>query len=285
MVLQRTLLPGWQLQQLRRQAARLLFDFDDAIFLRDSYAQKGLHHAGRLRRFISTVRVCEAVIAGNAFLADHASLYADPTRVVVVPTCVDEQRYPVRSETAGSRDGKELVWIGSSSTLQGIERIAPLLEQLGQAIPGLRLRVICDRFPRFQHLPVICRPWSEATEVAELLQADLGISWIPDDLWSRGKCGLKLLQYMAAGLPVVANPVGMHLQIVRHGETGWLVHSAEDWLCAVRRLVGDASLRARMGQAGRRQLQTEYSISCAAKTWLTLLGELLLAPVGERGHE
>ncbi|MFO0843670.1 MAG: glycosyltransferase family 4 protein [Gemmataceae bacterium] len=280
-LIQRQLLPAWQLAQLRAGAARLMFDFDDAVFLRDSYATEGLHDPRKLRRFVATMRACDAVIAGNAFLAEHATLYADPERVLVIPTCVDETRYPV-SEAKGG-DGKELVWIGSSSTLQGIERVTPLLERLGEEIPGLRLKVICDRFPTFRHLRVVRVPWGETAEAAELAASDVGISWVPDDLWSRGKCGLKLLQYMAAGLPVITNPVGVHREIVLDGETGYLADTPEEWCAAVRRLCGDADRRRGMGRAGRQRLEAGYSVSIGAQRWGELLGRLERAPTSHAG--
>jgi glycosyltransferase involved in cell wall biosynthesis len=272
-ILQRRLLPRWQLRLLRRAARVLLFDFDDAVFVRDSYASRGLHSGTRLRRFAATVRTADAVVAGNAFLRDEAAHWAGPERVHVVPTCIDPGRYPQAKHTHAD-DGVQLVWIGSSSTLRGLEAITPLLEQLGQHYPGLRLKVICDRFPELHHLPVVARPWSEAEEGRELAAADVGISWVPDDIWSRGKCGLKVLQYMAAGLPVVANPVGVQRDMVRHGETGFLVENVRDWLEAVGRLAADPGLRLRRGQAGRRRAEREYGVAAGAARWTALLASL-----------
>ena len=115
------------------------------------------------------------------------------------------------------------------------------------------------------------RQWSAATETAELADADVGISWLPDDPWSPGKCGLKVLQYMAAGLPVVANPVGMNPAMVRHGETGFLVQSAEQSAEAITRLARDPALRRRMGAAGRRLVETEYSVDRWAPAFADLV--------------
>jgi glycosyltransferase involved in cell wall biosynthesis len=273
-ILQRKLLPAWEINLLRRQAARLVFDFDDAIFLRDSFAARGLHDLRRRRRFAATLGACDAVIAGNAYLAQAASRHVHAGRVHVIPTCVDPDNYVPASESA-RRDDVALVWIGSSSTLQGLEQITPLLEELGQVLPGLQLRVICDRFPHFEHLRVLRCPWSAATEASDLAQADIGISWIPDDPWSRGKCGLKVLQYMAAGLPVVANPVGVHPEVIRHGETGFLAANREEWLLAIRTLVVDRELRRRMGAAGRKKVEATYSIAAGGQAWLDALGHLL----------
>jgi glycosyltransferase involved in cell wall biosynthesis len=272
-VLQRKLLPGWQLALLRRRVARLLFDFDDAVYLRDSYSSRGLRHAGRLRRFAATVRACDAVLAGNDFLRVNAMFRTERARVHVVPTCVDPGRYPLHKAPRGAGPVR-LVWVGSSSTLQGLERSAPLLNEVGARVPGLRLKLVCDRTVHLRSLPVDLCPWSEATEAEEIAAADVGISWVPDDDWSRGKCGLKVLQYMAAGLPVVANPVGVHVEMVHHEETGFLAETTGEWVAALARLAGDPGLRERMGRAGRRVVEERYSVPVGAKAWLTVLDGL-----------
>jgi hypothetical protein len=133
------------------------------------------------------------------------------------------------------------------------------------------LKLVCDRFLQLWSLPILPVPWTEAGEAEEIAAADVGISWIPDDLWSRGKCGLKVLQYMAAGLPVIANPVGVQVEMVRHGETGFLAETPAQWVESVRRLVHDAELRRRMGRAGRRLVESRYSVAAGAARWLALL--------------
>jgi glycosyltransferase involved in cell wall biosynthesis len=273
-ILQRRLLPSWELAALRRQVRHLVFDFDDAVFLRDSFAPKGLHDPRRQRRFAATVRVCDAVVAGNDFLAVESQRFADASRVHVIPTCVDVRQCVARSAKVAEAT-VDLVWIGSSSTLQGLERVAPLLEELDRAVPNLRLKVICDRAPHFRYLSVIPCPWTGATEAAEIAGADIGISWIPDDLWSRGKCGLKVLQYMAAGLPVVANSVGVHRDMVRHGQTGLLASTPAQWVAAIRTLAENPKLRHEMGRAGRRRVEELYDVAVGARAWLTLLDRLM----------
>ncbi len=272
-ILQRRLLPGWQLTQLRQSVRFLLFDIDDAVFLRDSYAPQGLQHSGRLHRFADVVRASDATIAGNRFLQAQACRWAGGNAVHVIPTCVNPDLYPLARHPA-SNNRVQLVWVGSASTLQGLSIIRPLLEEVGRQVPSLRLKLICDRFLEFQSLPVDPCVWSEADEAKEIAAADIGISWIPDDDWSRGKCGLKVLQYMAAGLPVVANPVGVQASMVRDGETGFLAETPEEWVEALRRLASDAELRRRMGQAGRRLVETEFSVERGAAGWLRLLDSL-----------
>jgi glycosyltransferase involved in cell wall biosynthesis len=272
-LIQRQLLPCWQLQLLRRTVRHLLFDFDDAIWMRDSYHPAGHAHPRNEQRFRETVLRCDVVIAGNDFLAAKVRNWIAADRVRVIPTCVEATAYPQRSANFVS-DGKTLVWIGSSSTLQGLEAFAPLLDELGRSIPGLRLKVICDRFPQFPHLPVLRCPWEAATEKQHLADSDIGISWIPNDPWSRGKCGLKVLQYMAASLPVVANPVGVHGEMIEPGQTGYLATTFEQWHAAVVQLVFQAELRQRLGRAGRERLECRYTTAAGARAWIRLLEEL-----------
>jgi glycosyltransferase involved in cell wall biosynthesis len=276
-ILQRKLLRPWQLAFLRRAVPKLIYDFDDAVFLRDSYACKGLSSRDRLRRFDATLRAADAVAAGNAFLRNEAlacfQIPAKANAISIIPTCIDPDHYlPAPHRHAGA--GVKLVWIGSSSTLQGLERFAPTLEYVGRYWPELSLHVVCDRFLHLRYLPVIPRPWSQQTEAADLAAADIGISWLPDDAWSRGKCGLKILQYMAAGLPVVANPVGVQAEMVRHGETGFLVQTQADWCQAIGRLAHEPELRRAMGNAGRLRVEQYYSVRAGAARWLSLLNVL-----------
>jgi glycosyltransferase involved in cell wall biosynthesis len=269
-ILQRKLLSWWHLARLRAAASFLVFDFDDAVFLRDSFALKGLHSGRRLRRFAATMRAADVVVAGSSFLARQAACWAGAARVFQIPTCVEPDDAPV-AEHVRSGAGVQLVWIGSASTLQGLQRARPLLESIGQRWPGLSLKLVCDRFLDLRHLPVLPCDWSESEEGAALAAADIGISWIPDDLWSRGKCGLKVLQYMAAGLPVVANPVGVHAELVEHGVTGFLATTEAQWQEAIGLLMHDPLLRRQLGAAGRRRVQAHYSVAVGADRWLDVL--------------
>ncbi len=281
-ILQRKLLPSWQLAILRRSARRLIFDFDDAVLYRDSFDRRGSHSRRRVQRFAQTVRHCDMVIAGNDFLADCAlRAGARAEQVRVIPTCVEPARYPIATRQ-GESPGLALTWIGSSSTLQGLERERSLWERLGQEVAGLKLRVVCDRFPDFQHIPVINIPWSEATEAEELSRADVGLGWMPDDLWSRGKCGLKVLQYGAAGLPVVANPVGVHSEMVIQGVTGYLPRTVIGWIEALKTLSSDEAKRQAMGEASRQMIEARYAVDLWSSAFVSTVAAGALAPSGPR---
>jgi glycosyltransferase involved in cell wall biosynthesis len=273
LILQRKLLSGLETSLLRRRARRLIFDFDDAVWLRDSYSAKGHHDRRRLKRFANILRQCDVVVAGNSFLADGAARCTGHGSIHIIPTCVDVERYPISAHDRQPGHAT-LVWIGSSSTLRGLRSIEPLLERIGAANGGLELKLICDRFLTLRHLKVSACPWSEPREKEEIASSDIGISWVPDDVWSRGKCGLKVLQYMAAGLPVVANPVGVQASMVRQGETGFLARTEREWLDAIQTLANEPDLRRTMGQAGRRLVEERYSVAAGAELWASLASDL-----------
>lgn len=272
-ILQRKLLPFWQLHLLRRSARRLVYDVDDSLFQRDSYSEKGPNSWVRLSHFWATVYASDAVTVGNGFLRQRAGAYVDSSRVHVMPTCVETDRY--KTTPHHRKDGAaRLVWIGQQSTLPSIGCAGPQLQAAAARLPGLSLRVICDRFPEVPGIRVVGRPWSSATETSELIEGDIGINWLPNDSWSLGKCGLKVLQYMAAGLPVVANPVGMNRQMVVHGETGFLAETPEQWASAVERLARDPQLRTRMGRRGRQLVEQRFSVSSWAPRFAQLIKDI-----------
>jgi glycosyltransferase involved in cell wall biosynthesis len=284
-ILQRKLLPLWQVRLLRRASRRLIYDFDDALFHRDSYSRKGPLSFTRLAHFWATIYAADAVIAGNEFLQSQAAQYVEPDKVHLLPTCVDLRLYePARHRRR--RAGARLVWIGGHSTVECLHHAQPVLAATFAQLPGLELRVICNRFPELAGVRVVPRQWSGATESRELAEADIGISWLPDDPWSLGKCGLKVLQYMAAGLPVVANRVGMNRDMVLDGETGFLAESAEEWSAAVERLADDPALRERMGRAGRDLVRERYCVESWAPRYAALIDRLGTArdasPAGDR---
>lgn len=281
-LLQRKLLAPWELAILRGFCRRLVYDFDDAVMLRDSHDPRGPFDRRRRIRFGIVMKQADAILAGNSFLADRAvEAGADPHTLRVLPTCVEPpdpatlSRSPAFATTprpAGA--GLLLGWIGSSSTLKGLEKPRAIWDAVAKALPGVRLRAICDRAPDLGSLAVEWVPWSRETETTSLAECDVGISHIPDDLWSRGKCGLKLLQAMAVGLPVVANPVGVHPEMIEPNVNGFLAVTPEQWVDALTRLTNDPALRKNMGQAGRLRVERDYSVAIHARSFVeALLGE------------
>lgn len=258
-ILQRRLLPKWQIRILRHAAGRIIYDLDDAVFQRDSFHRKGQHSRRRLARFKATLRAADMVTVGNHHLCQEVLRYVEPDRVTVVPTCVNPRLY--RPADHSRSDGVcRLAWIGSSSTMAGLKLSQRHLALATERVPGLELHLICDRAAKLTGVRTILREWSSQTEAAHLADCDVGISWLPDDSWSRGKCGLKILQYMAAGLPVVANPVGENSEMVIPGGTGFLPNTPQEWAEAIRLLASDPELRHKLGTAGRRLVEERYSV-------------------------
>jgi hypothetical protein len=258
-VLQRRLLGWWKRRLLRAAAKVLIYDFDDAMFCRDSNRRKPPESRHRRRQFRDTVRMADACLAGNEYLRQQAAACAAPGRVHRFPTCVAPRRYPVAEHGSEGRP-VQLVWIGSRATLPALVDAQAGLRAAAACLPELELKIICDVFPRLDGVRIVPTAWSAATEAREIAAAQIGIAWMPDHPWSLGKCGLKVLQYMAAGLPVVANPVGVHRELIVQGRTGFLAATPDEWREAIRTLARSPELRRRMGRAARERVVAHYSV-------------------------
>jgi glycosyltransferase involved in cell wall biosynthesis len=271
-LIQRRLLSWLERRWLAKRNGPILFDFDDAIWLRDSYSSNGFKSRKRGHRFREMMGLSDFVIAGNRYLAGEAGRWTKG-EVFIIPTCINVDEYP-RKEPADESRPFSLVWIGSSSTLRGLEQKQDWFEKLGKALPGVELRIICDRFPKFDSIKVVEIPWSKETEIEELQRGDVGISWIPDDPWSAGKCGLKVLQYFAAGLPVIANPVGVHPEMIIFGQNGYLINDCVSWIETIRNLMKSRSDRLRLGAEARRTVEDRYSVNVGKQLWRSVLKKL-----------
>lgn len=267
-ILQRKLLDPSDALLLRRHARRILYDVDDAVMFH-------AHRVGRFsqwrthRRFEATAKILDHVVAGNAYLAN---MFRQRGRsVTVLPTTVDLSHYRVKEHDGGEKVA--LVWIGSDSTLPYLQQCVPAIAEASRRSPGLRLITIANQTISHPDIRLEHIPWSLEGEADALLRGDVGIAPTPCDRWTMGKCGFKIIQYMAAGLAVIASPVGANGEIVRAGETGLVADTSEQWVAAIVQLVNDPELRRRMGRAGRERAEREYSITRAAQTWAQLLAE------------
>jgi len=231
-LLQRKLFTVAELTLLRRTAKRLVYDVDDAVMYRDPFRGRPKSLV-RARRFRAVVRAADLVLAGNDYLAEKARAVAD-TPMHVAPTAVDTERYvpgPPRKQS-----GLRIGWIGSRSTRPYLRLIDTALARVAAEVDGFTFAVMADKAPALS-VPVEFTPWSEDAEVPFLQSLDVGVMPLTDDEWSRGKCGFKLLQYMACGVPAVASRVGVNVAMARGG--GCMVVDAEEiaWAGA---LVGAA---------------------------------------------
>jgi glycosyltransferase involved in cell wall biosynthesis len=265
-VVLRKTFPGPLLWLLRRLSRKLVFDFDDAIFCNTD----GSPSPTRLRRFAAMASACDHLFAGNRFLADNAAQYN--RAVTIVPTCIDTARYA--GNYPKPENTVDLVWIGSRSTRKYLVEALPALRMAASRITRLRLKIIADFDLPDAGFPTLAIPWSVETEARELGSSHIGIAPMRDDDWSRGKCALKVLQYMAVGLPVVSSDAGANAEVVLPGETGYLVNNDESCAERITELAEDAVLRDRFGNNGRRRVRAGYSIepvfSCINGVFRTL---------------
>jgi len=243
---------------LRLLGVPYVVDYDDALF-----HQYDKHRSGWVRRLLGgkiaqVMRNAQLITAGNAYLADYA-LRAGAPKVEIVPTVIDLERYAGPGVKPPSDAPFVIGWIGSPSTAKYLQAIAPALAEICAGGKGI-VRLIGSGPIELPGVPVEVLPWNEATEVDELKRFDVGMMPLPDEPWERGKCGFKLIQYMACGLPVVASPVGVNRDIVEQGVNGYLAETTGDWVQALNALLLDGDLRKRMGQAGRKRVEQVYSL-------------------------
>jgi glycosyltransferase involved in cell wall biosynthesis len=258
-----------------------VIDMDDAMFLRYEGA------TDRVTRWLLGSKMSQVfadaalVMAGNQFLADRASREA--AWVEVVPTVVDTHRYsPGRPPNHG--EVFTIGWIGSPSTTAYLEEIAEPLATFPGA-SNTRLRLVGAAPITLPGVRVESRKWMEDREVADIQTFDVGIMPLPDTLWARGKCGYKLIQYMACGIPVIASPVGVNATLVEHGVNGFLARTSAEWATHLATLSRDPTLRQRMGQAGRAKVEQHYSLHTVAPRVTDLLRRAAIRRSGARDRQ
>lgn len=254
-VIQKRLLSRAELSYVRCQTPRLVYDVDDAVMFNGS----GVAEGKRQSRFQTMVRTADLTICGNEYLAEQAGRFTP--RVTVVPTPIDTQRYR-GGEAPLENDRLTIGWTGSRSTNRYLNELFGVLARLAE---GVEVRIISDAydgfdFARLGKVPHTFVRWSPDVEIVETATFDIGVMPLPDDPWTRGKCGFKALQYMSLGIPAVCSPVGVNSRIITNGVNGFLASSADEWFCELSRLLGDSSLRVRIGAAARDRVATAYSL-------------------------
>jgi glycosyltransferase involved in cell wall biosynthesis len=262
-------LPGRRLDRALIDGRALVLDVDDAVWL----AQPGSHPLARLRRDAGKLRWlasrADRVIAGNDYLAEWLAQHARD--VTVVPSLVDTDRAPTRVHSDSSTI--VLGWIGSPSTAPYLHAIGAPLQAFAASHPDLTvtLMVVGGAAPAIPGVNVEQHRWSEERESVALAAMDIGLMPLPDNGWTQGKCAYKALQYMSAGVPVVADDVGLTATVVGDGIAGILVNAPADWDDALGRLAGSTALRRRMGEAGRERVESGFSVRAWAPTLAALI--------------
>ena len=249
---------------IRRLGIPIVYDFDDAIFLPAvSDANKAFSFLKSPRRASQILKISRQVSVGNEFLARYARQF-NPG-VTVIPTAVDTNKFVPR-DVVPPPEGRTLVigWIGSPTTFQYLEALKDVLAEVAVRHPFILKVSGAGRPVVFPGVDVQTVPWSMADEVSLFNSCDIGVYPLTDDDWSRGKCGFKAIQCMACGVPVVASAVGVNTEIITHGVDSMLASSRQEWIDHLSRLLTDHDLRRRMAVAGRRTIQSRYSLDVTA---------------------
>ena len=260
-------LPALAERFLYRSRIPYVVDYDDAV-----YHRYNLHRDPIIRGLLgksidSAMQHAATVVVGNYYLAEYARR-AGARKIEYLPTVVDIDRYPIyENQSKQFRIG----WIGSPITAPYLGLAKDALDEVCRQTKARMVLIGAGELDPLPGLEKENLPWSEDSEVANIQSCDVGIMPLPDEPFTRGKCGYKLVQYMAAGLPVVASPVGINTRIVEQGKTGFLASSKEEWVQALVTLYHDAGMRSDMGRAGRQKVEKEYSLQITAPRLLDIL--------------
>lgn len=248
---------------LRKVSKKLIFDFDDAIFCNTD----GSYSKTRMERFINTVSQCDYVFAGNRYLAETTQKFQ--TKTTVIPTSLDTQKY--NQQIVNKDHDFTLVWIGSKSTKKFIVTILPSIELAAQSIPNLTLKIIAD----FElHSDLLCIkniPWEESTEAYEVASSDVGLGPLPEDNWTKGKCALKVLQYMSASIPVISSPTGANQYVIDHLKSGYLAEDDLDWVSYIKTAFQQKNKLKQMGEFGKQRVLHEFDINVVFRKILPVI--------------
>ncbi len=253
---------------LKLRGVPYVVDYDDALFHRYDCHPNPWVRQLLGQKIDSVMRHAECVTAGNQYLAERAHK-AGAKKVQIIPTVVDADRYQPKQKA----DAAVLTvgWIGSPQTSRYLKPLLPMFESLKQELP-VRFVAVGANSKDFEGTPVEVWPWTEESEVESVQQFDIGVMPLVDSPWERGKCGYKLIQYLACGVPVVASPVGVNCEIVKEGENGRLADSVEQWHQALGAMLKAGQPRlAKMGNAGRKQVVDWFSLQAQAPRLLAAL--------------
>ena len=250
----------WMIAKVFRK--KIIYDFDDAIWLTDNTSESALEKMIRWRSKVASICKWSFVVScGNDYLCDYARRFN--SNVVLNPTTIDTSYHKPIEKTYNN--DVVIGWTGSHSTLKYIDEVVPAL----QKISGFTFVIISDSKIS---IPVPSRnvKWKKETEIEDLAQFDIGIMPLPNDEWSKGKCGFKALQYMAMEIPTVVSPVGVNTKIVTDGVDGFICNTTAEWITALEKLIKDPQLRKKLGAAGRKKVEQDYSVVSNTSNFLSL---------------
>lgn len=251
---------------IKKKNIKIIYDFDDAIWLMDENPNQGVFNKLKNPEKTATIcRLADQVIVGNAYLAKYASHYNQ--NVTIIPSTIDFSHYVYKEQ-----EQKEKVcigWTGSFSTVKHFNTIMPALEIIKEKYEeDVYFKLI--GVPSFVNKKLGLKgiPWKSETESKDLSELDIGLMPLPDNEWTRGKCAMKGLQYMALEIPTIMSPIGVNADIIKDGENGFLASSTEEWVEKLSLLIENPTLRKKMGKAGRKTVEASYSVEANKDLWL-----------------
>lgn len=258
----------WILAKILRK--KIIYDFDDAIWLTDQLYEPPILKIIRGRNKVKSIcRWSYKVSCGNEYLCAYARQF-NP-HVVYNPTTIDTDN--LHNPGLPKNETKKNItigWTGSHSTVKYLKAVEPVLQALEKKYPHLDVLIIANQKPELALSTIKFLPWRKESETEDLARMDIGIMPLPDDEWTKGKCGFKALQYMAMKIPAVVSPVGVNVTVVEHGVTGFHAATHQEWLLHLEELINHEPLRKKMGEAGRQKVIDQYSVSSNASTFLSL---------------
>ena len=261
-------------KQLKKTGKKIIFDFDDAVWLPNvsegNRKYEWLKNPSKTSRLIS---LADLVIAGNAFLADYANKFNK--NVQVIPTTIDTD-YHKRKDHVKQDERICIGWTGSHTTIRHFEHAIPVLKKLKEKFGDkIYFKVIGDNAFQNKELCIKGTSWKLENEITELTELDIGIMPLPDDEWTKGKCGLKGLQYMALEIPTVMSRVGVNNAIISDGVNGFLAGNESEWIEKISLLIENPEARKKIGTEARKTVEGNYSVNSRKENYLAALKSLL----------
>lgn len=249
---------------------KYMVDYDDAIFHNYDLSTNFLVKNILAEKIKKVMQNSTAVIAGNNYLADYAQK-AKAHRIEIIPTVIDLDRYTIKNKFITDTTQPLVVgWIGTFSTYKYVKAIFPILKEISKRYP-LRLCIVGVKGQQEPGLDIDYIPWTEETEAENICKFDIGIMPLDDTPWVKGKCGYKLIQYMASGIPVIATGLGVNTEIVDHKTNGFIANTDKDWEAAISYYCQHREQLEIMGKNGRNKVETKYCLQVTYKQLLKLI--------------
>jgi len=270
--IQRRLLSPLEFYWIQKKSSEILFDLDDAVMYRSSSSPRP-HSLSRWLKFRWMVKGSDVVTVGNQFLRNEVLKVDGKKKVFVIPTCIDTNLYPQKKKISNCPE-IILGWIGTSGNLRYLKKLEPVFETIRQRFPQAKLKIVSNDFYDSPYLSIVKKPWKLEDENEDLISFDIGLMPLNDDLWSRGKCGLKIIQYLSVGVPVVCTPVGINSDIVKDGENGFWATNHQEWVDRLSTLIQNPDLRYQMGLKGIETVEREYSLEVTSEKFFCVLQSL-----------